>query len=92
MNEMPYNEKNWEDQPTEKMKNSAKRFRIAEWRRVNTMDIKEIKTHLAAGLPVIIGAMVSAEFRDYGYTDGANFIWKKKGKKSAGMRCCGGLR
>lgn len=81
MDEMPYNEEKWEDQPTEEMKNSAKRFRIAEWRRVNTMDSKEIKTHLAAGLPVIIGAVVSAEFRKEGYTDGANFIWKEKGEE-----------
>jgi hypothetical protein len=84
MKEMPYNEEKWEDQPTEDMKNSAKRFRIDEWRRVNTMAIKEIKTHIAAGMPVIIGAMVSSEFRDDGYLEGADYIWKKKGTELGG--------
>lgn len=84
MKEMPYDETKWDEEPTEEAKSSAKRFRIDEWRRVNTLDIKEIKTHLAAGLPVIIGAMVTAEFRDNGYTEGADFIWKKNGEPIGG--------
>jgi len=84
MDEMPYKENGYDEKPNAEAKRSAKRFRIAEWRRVNTMDIKEIKTHLAAGLPVVIGAMVTQEFIEKGYTDGADFIWKKNGESVGG--------
>jgi len=84
MDEMPYDEENWEEKPSAAHRSSAKRFRIDEWRRVNTMDVKEIKTHLAAGLPVIIGALVTNEFIEKGYTDGADYIWKKNGENVGG--------
>ena len=84
MDEMPYNEEEWTDKPSSEAKRSARRFRIDEWRRVNTMDIKEIKTHLAAGLPIIIGAMVTNEFVEKGYTNGADYIWKKNGESIGG--------
>jgi C1A family cysteine protease len=84
MDEMPYDENKWDENPTEASKASAKRFRIDEWRRVNTMDIKEIKTYLAAGSPVIIGAMVTADFIDKGYTEGADYMWKENGESIGG--------
>ncbi len=84
MSEMPYDETKWDDEPSQDAKKSAKRFRIDEWRRVNQLDIRELKTHLAGGVPIIIGAMVTAEFRDRGFTDGADFIWKKNGESIGG--------
>ena len=83
MDEMPYNENDWEDQPSTEAKNSAKRFRIDEWRRVNTMDVKEVKSYLAAGSPIIIGANVTAEFQKKGF-EGEEFVWKKNGESIGG--------
>lgn len=84
MDEMPYNERRWTQEPSSEAKRSARRFRIAEWRRVNTVDVQEVKTHIAAGLPVIIGAMVSAEFRDDGFSQGADYVWKRAGTPIGG--------
>lgn len=82
--EMPYNQGDWKSQPTAEMKASAKRFKIANWRQINTVDIKEVKTFLAGGLPVVIGANVSGDFIQDGFRKGKNFIWSDKGTPEGG--------
>lgn len=84
LDEMPYDEKDWKSKPTGTLRESAKRFRIANWRQINTADIKEVKTFLAGGLPVIVGAQVSEEFIQDGFRKGADYEWKEKGKPSGG--------
>ena len=84
LSEMPYNENDWTSKPTETAKADAKKFRIDFWRQVNVQDIKEVKAQLAAGYPVIIGADVSKEFINEGYSQKADFIWKTAGTSSGG--------
>jgi len=84
LDDMPYNENDWLTKPSESNKQNAKKFRIDFWRRVNILDIKEVKAQLAAGYPVIIGADVSKEFINDGYSQKADFIWKDKGTPAGG--------
>lgn len=77
--EMPYNPNDWLTKPTEQSKNNAKKFRIDYWRKINHTDIKEVKAHLAAGYPVIIGAYVSSEFIRNGKD-----TWKNPGTQEGG--------
>jgi hypothetical protein len=81
---MPYNENDWTTKPSEASKENAKKFRIDFWRRVNVLDIKEVKAQLAAGYPVIIGADVSKEFINDGYSKKADFIWNEAGTPAGG--------
>lgn len=82
--DMPYNENDWTTKPSETNKQSAKKFRIDFWRRVNVLDTKEVKAQLAAGYPVIIGADVSKEFINDGYNKKADYVWKEKGTPAGG--------
>lgn len=84
MEEMPYDENNWVAKPTDEVKNSARKFRIDFWRQVNVQDIKEVKAQLAAGYPVIIGAMVSKEFISEGFDKKAAYSWTEAGTASGG--------
>lgn len=77
--EMPYNVNDWVTKPSEQSKTNAKKFRIDYWRKINHTDIKEVKAHLAAGYPVIIGAYVSSEFIQNGKD-----TWKDPGTKEGG--------
>ena len=82
--EMPYNENDWTTKPSEASRANAKKFRIDFWRRVNVLDTKEVKAQLSAGYPVIIGADVSKEFINDGYTQKAAYIWKDAGTPAGG--------
>jgi hypothetical protein len=84
MDEMPYNENDWITKPSATAKQDAKKFRIDFWRQVNVQDIKEVKAQLSAGYPVIIGAEVSKEFVNDGFTKKADFIWSDAGTPSGG--------
>ncbi|HMD00116.1 MAG TPA: C1 family peptidase [Ferruginibacter sp.] len=84
LDEMPYNQADWLTKPTAEQKQHAKKFRIDFWRRVNVLDIKEVKAQLAAGYPVIIGADVSKEFINDGYAQKGAFIWKDAGTPAGG--------
>jgi len=62
----PYLESNCTSIPSETVKNQAKDFAIADWRRVNTKDDIEIKSQLNAGFPIVIGMMVDDGFQRLG--------------------------
>jgi hypothetical protein len=64
MADFPYDDSRCHDVPTSKVKQSAKEFRIATWRRVNVLDEVEVKTHLADGFPILIGMPVDQAFMD----------------------------
>lgn len=77
--DMPYDQNDWVSKPSEQSKLSAKKYRIDYWRKINHTDVKEVKAHLAAGYPVIIGAVVSDEFIRNGKD-----IWKDPGTQEGG--------
>lgn len=60
--DMPYNEADFASQPGPEAKSRAARFKIDFWRQVNTQDVKEVKAHLHAGFPVLIGTGVDEAF------------------------------
>ncbi len=60
--DMPYDGKDFTTQPSAEIKARAKRYRVDFWRQVNAKDTKEIKAHLNAGFPVLIGAAVDEAF------------------------------
>jgi len=59
---MPYDDSECDTQPSQAAQNEAEEFRIASWRRVNVQDITELRTHLGAGFPVVIGMRVYTNF------------------------------
>lgn len=61
--QMPYSDTDFHTQPSQAAKNSARIYRIDTWRQVNVQDTKEVKAQLAAGYPVMIGAMVDQGFQ-----------------------------
>ena len=77
--DMPYNPDDWVTKPSAQMQQKAKKFRIDYWRKINHTDIKEVKAHLAAGYPIIIGAYVSEEFLRIGKD-----IWNTAGTPLGG--------
>ena len=77
--DMPYDQNDWLTKPSDQSKNDAKKFRIDYWRKINHTDIKEVKAHLAAGYPVVLGANVSDEFIRNGKD-----IWKDPGTPEGG--------
>jgi hypothetical protein len=60
--DMPYNEADFASQPGPEARSRAARFKIDFWRQVNPQDVKEVKAHLHAGYPVLIGASVDEAF------------------------------
>lgn len=84
LEEMPYNDNDWVSKPSTTARDNAKKYRIDFWRRVNIMDIKEVKAQIASGYPVIIGAQVSNEFIEDGRKEKANYIWKTPGTSAGG--------
>ena len=60
---MPYKTDDFATQPGPETARKAARYKIDFWRQVNVQDIKEVKSHLHAGYPVLIGANVDAAFR-----------------------------
>ena len=78
--DMPYDGHDFTTQPSAEVKERAKRFRIDFWRKVNTQDTKEIKAHLNAGYPVLIGAKVDDGFMKLQ----PGTTWKTAGKPLGG--------
>ena len=74
----PYSEADCSRLPDAAVKQSAKEFRIADWRRVNVQDETEIKNNIAAGFPVLFGMIVDQPFfnlrgsRPYAQFSGVN--------------------
>lgn len=60
--DFPYDQRTCRQNPDAVVKQSARPFAIAEWRRVNVQDLTEVKTQIAAGFPVVIGAIVDEAF------------------------------
>ena len=60
--EFPYDPQRCDAKPNAALKQRAEPYRIASWRRVNTLDETEVKTHLADGFPILIGMPVDAAF------------------------------
>jgi hypothetical protein len=60
--DMPYDGRDYQTQPSPQVRARARRYRIDFWRQVNAQDTKEIKAHLNAGFPVLIGATVDEGF------------------------------
>ncbi len=58
----PYDPSHCDLLPNQPVKQLAALYRIASWRRVNTLDETEVKTHLAAGFPILIGMPVDESF------------------------------
>jgi hypothetical protein len=78
--DMPYDGKDFTTQPSADVKARAKRYRVDFWRQVNAKDTKEIKAHLNAGFPVLIGAAVDEAFVKLP----AGKIWKSLGRALGG--------
>lgn len=65
LSEFPYDERKDTALPSSAQKQSASRFRVATWRRVNPQSKAEVKGQLAANFPVIIGAKVGDAFQGH---------------------------
>lgn len=62
----PYRPGSCAAQPDATVRQLARPYAIADWRRVNVQDDTEIKSHIASGFPVLIGAMVDDAFMRLG--------------------------
>jgi hypothetical protein len=72
---MPYNPADFTSQPGAAARSAAGAFTIDKWARVNHRSTAELKSHISAGNPVLIGAYV-----DYGFQAlRAGEIWKSLG-------------
>lgn len=78
--EMPYVIDNFTRLPSAKQLQSARRYRIAYWRQVNVADANEVKAHLNAGYPILIGAAVD----DSLFKLKAGRVWERSSGKSLG--------
>ncbi len=74
--DMPYREQDFTSQPTSAIREKAKRYRIDIWRKVNVLDTKEIKAHIHAGYPIVIGAKIDMNFKDLSHGK----IWNSLGE------------
>lgn len=64
MSDFDYRENDCFAVPSAIVRQNARNFAIADWRRVNVQDETEIKTQIAAGFPVLIGFMADQRFAD----------------------------
>lgn len=78
--DMPYNPDNFTLQPTATQLKQARRFRISYWRRVNVQDPQEVKAHLQAGYPVMVGLIADEGL----YRLKGQNVWKKRQGKILG--------
>lgn len=62
LSDFPYNPQACSAMPSAGVRQRARHFAIADWRRVDTRDQLEVKAYVAAGIPVIIGMLVDASF------------------------------
>lgn len=60
--DMPYLSDNITQYPSSQQLQKARRFRIAYWRQVNVADVMEIKSHVHAGYPVMVGMLIDQGF------------------------------
>jgi hypothetical protein len=58
----PYSQVECSRIPTNNERQLAREFAIADWRRVNVQDELEVKSHVAAGFPVLFGMLVDSTF------------------------------
>lgn len=61
--DFPYNPSDCAAMPSAIVKQNARAFSVADWRRINVQDEIELKTQLAAGFPVMVGALVDGRFQ-----------------------------
>lgn len=61
---MPYSPGDYLTKPSAATHSNAAQYKIDYWRRVNVSDYKELKAQIAAGYPIIIGAVVDSSFRN----------------------------
>jgi len=78
--DMPYNPDDFRSKPAPVLLQKARAWRIDYWRQVNVLDPKELKAHLNAGYPVMLGAVIDQGF----YKARKGHIWKKREGKSLG--------
>ncbi|WP_245504883.1 C1 family peptidase [Rhizobium leguminosarum] len=64
LSDFPYDQNSCDAIPSAQVKQAARGFPIADWRRVNVQDEVEIKTQLSAGFPVVAGIIVDDAFGD----------------------------
>ena len=63
VSQFPYSQNSCTETPSEELKVRSRQYTIDRWRRVNTQDPAELKTHIASGVPVLIGAEVHEAFQ-----------------------------
>jgi len=79
--EMPYLSDDYRRKPSHAQRIKARPWRIDFWRQINVLDHKEIKAHLNAGYPVMVGALIDEGF----FKARKGYIWKNaKGKALGG--------
>jgi hypothetical protein len=64
--DFPYDERVCATIPSEAIRQSARQYAIADWRRVNVQDTVEIKTQIASGFPVLFGMLIDENFQRLG--------------------------
>lgn len=64
--QFPYDPQTCSARPSDAVKRSAQPYAISDWRRVNVQDEIEVKEHLAAGFPVLVGLSVDDGFSQLG--------------------------
>lgn len=84
MEDMPYNEADNLSQPSQTAKQNARPFRIEGWRKVNILDINEVKAQINAYYPVIIAASLDGGFTAAKPNNGNEFIWRSSNGDYAG--------
>jgi hypothetical protein len=62
--DFPYSADDCTRLPSALARQNAGSFRIADWRRVNVQDETEVKNHIVAGFPVLVGAIVDSSFQN----------------------------
>lgn len=77
---MPYNPDDYQRLPTTSQLKSARRFRISYWRQVNVADPQELKSHLQAGFPLMVGALIDEGF----YRLPKGKLWQRPQGKALG--------
>jgi len=82
---MPYDEDDCDTMPSESARQGAKPFRIASSRKVNVQDTTELRTHLAAGFPIVIGMEV---YRNFLSLRGRTVYDKVEGEYLSGHALC----
>ena len=60
---MPYDAASCDAEPSDDAKAEADQYRAAYYRRINVQDPTEIRAHLAAGYPIVMGMRVHSHFK-----------------------------